>query len=112
MTASGFRGNSICDERIVSTAQCTGGSWSVPFGVGLRHTQAKKNRTDNAQTPPHIPLRYVLVFTATMNATVRSFLAKKGHSPDEVDRMHEAWCKAVILQVTLWSRPYAKEGDW
>ena len=37
--------------------------------IGLRHTRAKKNRTDNAQTPPHIPLRYLLAFTATMNAT-------------------------------------------
>jgi hypothetical protein len=60
--------------------------------IGLRHTRAKKNRTDNAQTPPHIPLRYVLAFTATMNATIRPFLAKKGHSSEEVERMHEAWC--------------------
>jgi protoglobin len=80
--------------------------------IGLRHTRTKKNCTDNAQTPPHIPLRYVLAFTATMNATIRPFLAKKGHSSEEVERMHEAWCKAVTLQITLWSRPYAKEGDW
>jgi len=80
--------------------------------IGLRHTRAKKNRTDNAQTPPHIPLRYVLAFTATMNATIRPFLAKKGRSPEEVERMHEAWCKAVMLQITLWSRSYTKEQDW
>lgn len=71
----------------------------------------QKNRTDNAQTPPHILLRNVLAFIATMNATIRPFLAKKGHAAEEVERMHEAWCKAVMLQVTLWSRPYAKEGD-
>jgi len=45
-----------------------------------------------------------------MNATIWPFLAKKGHSSAEVERMHEAWCKAVMLQVTLWSRPYSKEG--
>lgn len=80
--------------------------------IGLRHTRVKKNLTDNAQTPPHIPLRYVLAFTANMNATIRPFLAKKGHAAEDVDRMHEAWCKAVMLQVTLWSRAYAKDGDW
>jgi protoglobin len=27
-------------------------------GIGLRHTPEKKNRTDDAQTPPVVPLRY------------------------------------------------------
>jgi len=47
-----------------------------------------------------------------MNATIRPFLAKRGRSPEEVEWMHEAWCKAVMLQVTIWSRPYTKERDW
>ena len=47
-----------------------------------------------------------------MNATIRPFLAKKGHPAEDVGRMHEAWCKTVMLQVTLWSLSYAKEGDW
>jgi hypothetical protein len=26
--------------------------------------------------------------------------------------MHDAWFKSVVLQVTLWSQPYVKEGDF
>ena len=40
------------------------------------------------------------------------FLAKKGHTAAEVEAMHMAWTKAVLLQAILWSRPYTKEGDF
>src|SRR5262249_7746801 len=30
--------------------------------IALRHTPAKKNKTDGAQTPPVVPLRYLLAF--------------------------------------------------
>jgi hypothetical protein len=26
--------------------------------------------------------------------------------------MHQAWIKSVLLQVTLWSHPYVKDGDF
>jgi hypothetical protein len=29
-----------------------------------------------------------------------------------VDGMHQAWFKSVVLQVTLWSQPYVKDGDF
>lgn len=32
--------------------------------IGLRHTRAKKNQTDDADSVDHIPLRYLLGFTA------------------------------------------------
>jgi len=31
---------------------------------------------------------------------------------DEVQRMHDAWNKAVLLHLTLWTRPYAPAQDW
>ena len=34
------------------------------------------------------------------------------HTPEEVDRMHQAWLKSVILQITLWSRPYITDGQF
>jgi hypothetical protein len=43
---------------------------------------------------------------------VKTFLAKKGHSAEEVEKMHQAWFKAVVLQVALWSRPYVREEDF
>ncbi len=80
--------------------------------IGQRHTHLKKNKTDEASAPPHIPLRYVIAFTAVINDTIRPFLAKKGNPLEEIEAMHRAWCKAVILHVTLWSRTYVAESDW
>jgi hypothetical protein len=81
--------------------------------IALRHTRAKKNQTDGAySTPDHIPLRYVVAFVYPITATMRQFLASKGHSGEEVEKMHQAWFKSVVLHVTLWSQPYAREGDY
>jgi Protoglobin len=80
--------------------------------IGKRHHRAGKNRTDGVDAVEHIPLRYVIAFIYPITATIKPFLARKGHSADEVDTMHDAWRKAVILQVALWSRPYVTEGDF
>jgi Protoglobin len=80
--------------------------------VALRHTAAKKNRTDEAEgAPAEIPLRYMIAFIYPITATVREFLASKGHDEAQVEAMHHAWFKAVTLSVVLWSRPYA-ERHW
>ncbi|GBD11930.1 hypothetical protein HRbin23_01613 [bacterium HR23] len=82
------------------------------YEIGLRHHRTKKNQTDKVRSVPHIPLRYLIAFIYPITATIKPFLAKKGHSPEEVEKMHQAWFKAVVLQVALWSYPYAKEGDF
>lgn len=81
--------------------------------IAVRHTRAKKNETDGAyDTPDHIPLRYLVAFIYPITATIKPFLASEGHGPEDVDKMHDAWFKSVVLQVTLWSQPYVKEGDF
>lgn len=81
--------------------------------IALRHTRAKKNQTDGAyETPEHIGLRYMVAFIYPITATIRPFLEKGEHSPEDVENMHQAWFKSVVLQVTLWSQPYAREGDF
>lgn len=80
--------------------------------IALRHYRTKKNQTDGVQSVPMIPLRYMIAFIYPITATIREFLARKGHSAAEVDRMHQAWFKSIVLQVTLWSYPYAREGDF
>lgn len=80
--------------------------------IGLRHTQAKKNQTDGAEAPPHIPLRYVLAFTAVVITSTKPFLAIEAVAPDDVERMYDAWCKAVMLHVALWSEPYVPLSEW
>ncbi|MCG8926392.1 protoglobin domain-containing protein [Lentzea sp. CC55] len=75
--------------------------------IALRHTAPKKNETDDADSVPHIPLRYIIAFIYPITATIRPFLAAGGHSEEQVEAMHQAWFKAVTLQVALWSQPYA-----
>ena len=77
--------------------------------IALRHTPAKKNQTDGVDSLPLVPLRYLIAFIYPITATMRPFLAAKGHSPEQVDAMFQAWCKSVTLQVALWAQPYAAE---
>ena len=79
--------------------------------IGLRHTPAKKNRTDGVQSASdQVPLRYLIASVAPITETVRPFLAKKGHAPEQVEAMYRAWTRAVILQVALWSIAYTEGG--
>ena len=80
--------------------------------IGLRHEYAKKNQTDGVNSVPTINHRYLVAFIYPITATMKPFLAKKGHSAEEVEKMHQAWFKAVVLSVALWGAPYVKEGDF
>ncbi len=82
------------------------------YEIGLRHHRAKKNSTDGAASTAIVPFRdlFLLIFPVTF--TLKPFLAKKGHSADDVEKMYAAWVKSCLLQMTLWSRPYVKDGDF
>lgn len=74
--------------------------------IALRHTSAKKNKVDGVVSTPYVPLRDIIAFVAVMNETIKPYLAAKGHSAEEIDRMHAAWCKSLQLQLALWARVY------
>jgi hypothetical protein len=80
--------------------------------IGLRHHRTKKNLTDGAPSTAIVPFRnlFALVFPVTF--TLRPFLAKAGSPAEAVEKMHAAWLKSCLLQVTLWSRPYVTDGDF
>lgn len=80
--------------------------------IGLRHHRSKKNLTDGADASAIVPFRdlFALIFPVTF--TLKPFLAKKGHSAEQVEQMHAAWLKSCLLQLTLWSHPYVKDGDF
>ena len=80
--------------------------------IGLRHTPARKNVTDHAATPSVVPLRYLIAFAAEVIVSARDVLARANVPPDEVDRLHAAWTKAVLLSVALWSRAYSQKDLW
>ncbi|MCI0483387.1 MAG: protoglobin domain-containing protein [candidate division NC10 bacterium] len=80
--------------------------------IGLRHHRTKKNRTDGVAATDIVPFRYLVALVFPITFTLKPFLAKKGHSAEDVQKMYAAWVKSCILQVTLWSHPYVKDGDF
>jgi hypothetical protein len=80
--------------------------------IGLRHHRTKKNQTDGVNSVPVVNYRYMVAFIYPITATIKPFLAKKGHSAEEVEKMHQAWFKSVVLQVALWSAPYVSGEDF
>jgi hypothetical protein len=83
--------------------------------IALRHTSRKKNKVDSVDSTPYVPLRDVIAFIAVMNETIRPYLAAKGHSAEEVDKMHRAWCKSIQMRLALWIGPYTdlpQKNEW
>jgi protoglobin len=79
--------------------------------IGLRHTPEKKNKTDHRRTPPLVPLRYLLAFIPAVTP-VRHFFDGAVNDRAELDAIERAWTKAIHLHVTLWTRPYSRDGLW
>lgn len=79
--------------------------------IGLRHTPAKKNLADSKQTPPLVPLRYLLGFIPVV-LPIRKFFSASISNTEELARLETAWTRAVLLHITLWSRPYTSAGLW
>lgn len=82
------------------------------YEIGLRHTTPKKNKTDKADSVPLVNFRYLSALTIPVTTTLKPFLAKKGASAADVEKMHAAWVKSVLLQSILWSYPYIKDGQF
>lgn len=82
------------------------------YEIGLRHNRRKKNRTDGVDSVPQINFRYIPALTIPITTTLKPFLAKKGASAADVETMHAAWVKSVLLQSILWSMPYIRDGEF
>jgi len=84
--------------------------------IARRHTSAMKNKIDGVRSTPFVPLRDIVAFIAVINDTIRTYLASKGHSAGDVDKMHRAWSKSLQLQTALWSKVYVDmsqgSGEW
>ena len=77
--------------------------------IAQRHVTTMGRTDDIESDQSHVPLRYMVAFVWPITATIRDFLAAKGHTDAEVDAMHTAWFKAVTLTVALWAQPYAPD---
>jgi hypothetical protein len=82
--------------------------------IALRHTSLKKNQVDGVESTTHVPLRDIIAFIPVMNETIKPYLAAKGRSAGEVEKMHLAWCKSLQLQISIWTGLYTKRvpNEW
>ncbi|MCA0174873.1 MAG: protogloblin ApPgb [Proteobacteria bacterium] len=82
------------------------------YEIGLRHHRAKKNQTDGAHSSALVNYRYLSALTIPVTTTLKPFLARQGATPEQVEAMHAAWVKSVLMQTILWSYPYVRDGDF
>lgn len=80
--------------------------------IGLRHHRTKKNEADGATAVEIVPYRYLPVTVAPMTLALREFIVARGVSRDDAGSIADAWMKALLLHVALWSRPYVNAADW
>ncbi len=82
------------------------------YEIARRHHRVGKNHTDGATGPDHIAARYVVALLYPVTATLKPYLQNSDYSTSEVEAMHQAWIKSVLIQVILWSEPYMNRGDF
>ncbi|GJM18316.1 MAG: hypothetical protein DHS20C14_05290 [Phycisphaeraceae bacterium] len=82
------------------------------FEIGRRHHAPGKNTTDGADSTAQVEFRHLVALTIPVTTTIRPFLERGDHTEAEVDAMHAAWVKSVLMQTILWSYPYIHEGDF
>lgn len=80
--------------------------------IALRHHSTKKNKTDGVDTVPIIHYRYIVAFIYPITATIKGFLANKGHDAETVEAMYSAWFKAVTITAILWTYPYINTNEF
>lgn len=80
--------------------------------IGRRHHRIGKNLTDGVDASDHIRFLDLIPLVYPIFATIRPFLATDGTPPARVDAMQHAWLKSLLMQITLWSHPYVREGDF
>lgn len=70
-----------------------------------QHYEGKPVTEFDMTSIPITFFRYLVTFIYPATASVRDFLTNKGHNTQEVDKMQQAWFKAVSLSVILWCYP-------
>lgn len=64
-------------------------------------------------SPTLLPVfRHTVALAYPLVATARPLLAAQGRDHQDIERMEHALLKAILLQVTLLSKLYVKEGLW
>lgn len=67
---------------------------------------------DQRKSAPLGPWRYLIGFIPVVTIGARALFTGAGITGTELRRLEDACTRAVQLYITLWSRPYAKDGLW
>ncbi len=73
-----------------------------------REEEQDGERPDSAT----VPLRYLIAFGSVITISTRKFFIDAGVKGEELQKLEDAWSRAVELHITLWTHPYTKEGLW
>lgn len=66
-----------------------------------------------ANSLPLQNFRFAPVLAYPLTATLKPFLVKKHtRSLEDVECMHQAWMKSVLLQLSIWSHRYVRDGEF
>ena len=81
-------------------------------GIGPRRTWAERSSADGVDSPDQVPQLRLLAFADTVISAARDHLAAAGAAAGDVDRMHAAFTKWVMLQVTVLTQSFADTAMW
>ena len=84
----------------------------VEHGAQALDVNVGPGRDDGAAAMDIVPFRYIFLLVFPVTFTLKPFLASRGHSAEDAERMYLAWVKSCLLQMTLWSYPYIKDEDF
>ncbi len=77
-----------------------------------RYSDPSSERSMQTMSAKLPSFRYLIALSFPLVATMRSLLVGAGFAHQEIERMQSALLKAILLQVTLLSKLYVKEGVW
>ena len=81
----------------------------------LKNLYSERSSPDSPAQPSPVMLpgfRHTIALAYPLVATARPFLAADCNEHQEIERMQHTLLKAILLQVTLLSKLYVKEGLW
>jgi hypothetical protein len=89
----------LAGEVLTSQTQQIVARWRSGIIANIPHLARHSRSPDNQPLPDYL--------ARSNRRFERWIMAAGGHAQETVEKMHEAWCKSLQLQIALWSRIYS-----
>jgi hypothetical protein len=93
------------------TPTTTRRGWTTSTKSACATPRPRRTRPTRPTACRLVNFRYLSALTIPVTTTLKPFLAKKGASAADVEKMHAAWVKSVLMQTILWSYPYVRTAS-